>query len=151
MKLLFVEDDNDKAAKITAEITVKRQNITILREKSFTPALRHLVRHGNEISGVLLDMSMPNFDDSREAPENFAGRDFLRQCKLRKIKKPTVVVTMLDSFGSGDEELTIEQLDGQLAHEFSPEYLGIIYYSSAQEAWKQQLESFLRKIREYKK
>lgn len=148
MKLLFVEDDNDKAAKITSEITSQDPDIAIVRAKSFTSALRHLVKNGQEIAGVLLDMSMPNFDDSQEAPENFAGRDLLRQCKLRKVEKPTVVVTMLDSFGSGEEQITLDQLDQQLAEEFSPKYLGIVYYSSAQEAWKQQLIFFIEKIRD---
>ncbi|MGE8637992.1 MAG: hypothetical protein ACN6PR_05080 [Achromobacter sp.] len=151
MRLLFVEDDNDKAFKITSEIAAYDSEIVVIRARSFTSALRELAKNGEHVSGVLLDMSMPNFDELQEAPENFAGRDLLRQCKLRKIEKPTVVVTMLDSFGSGDEQITLEQLDRQLAEEFSPKYLGIIYYSSAQESWKQQLEIFLKRIREYGK
>lgn len=147
MKLLFVEDDDDKAEKICAEISKSAPTVQLVRARSFTSALQALVRRRTEISGVILDMSMPNFDNSQEAPENFAGRDLLRQCKLRKVEKPTVVVTMLDLFGSGAAQLTLKQLDEQLAKEFSPAYLGIVYFSSVQEAWKPELAGFLDRIR----
>lgn len=149
MNLLFVEDDDDKAGKISAEISLHNSDISLMRARSFASALQILVRQNSNISGVILDMSMPNFDSSMEAPENFAGRDLLRQSKLRKIVKPTVVVTMLDLFGSGSDQLTLKQLDTQLADEFSPSYLGIVYFSSVQENWKTELSKFLVKIREY--
>lgn len=147
MKLLFVEDDDDKAGKITKQILIFDSSIKLVRAKSFTSALQALVKKSSEIDGVILDMSMPNFDDSPEPPENFAGRDLLRQCKLRKLTKPTFVVTMLDSFGGAGAQLTLEQLDSQLLSEFSPAYLGIVYYSSAQESWKSQIAAKLNIIR----
>jgi len=148
MNLLFVEDDDDKANKIFAELDEKHPEVTLLRARSFTSALQMLVKRKNEIIGIILDMSMPNYENSLEAPENFAGRDLLKQCKLRKIEKPTVVVTMLDRFGSGSAQLTLEQLDCQLAEEFSPSYLGVVYFSSTQEAWKGLLSGFVTRILE---
>jgi hypothetical protein len=147
MNLLFVEDDDAKAEKISHEVGRLEPEFCLRRAKSFTSALREMVKEKNSISGVILDMSMPNFDNSQEAPENFAGRDFLQQCKLRRIERPTIVVTMLDLFGSGVAQLTLEQLDRQLAAAFSPMYLGIVYFSSAQEAWKSELGSLLAKLR----
>lgn len=146
MNVLFVEDDDDKADKISAELFLRHPDVKLMRAKSFMSALQTLVQSKSQITGVILDMSMPNFDNSKEAPENFAGRDFLKQCRLRKIQKPTVVVTMLDSFGSGSAQLTLSQLDMELASEFSPSYLGIVYFSSAQEAWKKELSMFVTKI-----
>lgn len=146
MNLLCVEDDDDKASKIAAELSEKFPSLNLLRARSFTSALQALVRNKNNISGIILDMSMPNYDNSLEAPENFAGRDLLKQCKLRKIEKQTVVVTMLDLFGSGSAQLTLEQLDSKLALEFSPAYLGIVYFSSAQEAWRSELCKFVEII-----
>jgi len=148
MNLLFVEDDDDKAAKIWVQVLKIDPAIKLTRAKSFTSALHSLVKKSQEIDGVILDMSMPNYDDSREPPENFAGRDLLRQCKLRKITKPTFVVTMLDSFGGAGAQLTLNQLDAKLAAEFSPSYLGIVYYSSAQESWKSQLAVKIEVIKE---
>ncbi|MEB3095397.1 hypothetical protein VCS63_06150 [Achromobacter sp. D10] len=148
MNLLFVEDDDDKAEKISAQILIIDPLIRLTRARSFTSALHALVKRTSEIDGVILDMSMPNYDDSPDPPENFAGRDLLRQCKLRKITKPTFVVTMLDSFGGAGRQLNLEQLDSQLANEFSPAYLGIVYYSSAQESWKSQLATKIDIIRE---
>lgn len=151
MNLLFVEDDDDKAGKISMQISKIDESISLTRAKSFTSALHALVNRRAEIDGVILDMSMPNYDDSREPPENFAGRDLLRQCKLRKITKPTFVMTMLDSFGVAGAQLTLEQLDSELSAEFSPDYLGIIYYSSAQESWKSQLAAKINIIYEIKR
>lgn len=151
MNLLFVEDDDDKAGKISAYILKIDASINLTRAKSFTSALHALVKKNNEIDGVILDMSMPNYDDSREPPENFAGRDLLRQCKLRKITKPTFVVTMLDSFGGAGTHLTLAQLDSQLSEEFSPAYLGIVYYSSTQESWKSQITTKINTICEIKR
>ncbi len=150
MKLLFVEDDDDKAQKISHQIGQMEGGVDLIRAKSFSSALRSLVKEKDAIDGVILDMSMPNFDNSQDQPENFAGRDLLRQCKLRRIDKPTFVVTMLDRFGTGSAELTLEQLDRQLAAEFSPTYLGIVYYSSAQESWKTQLGTLIGQIKAYK-
>lgn len=58
---------------------------------------------------------------------------------------------MLDSFGGAGRQLNLEQLDSQLANEFSPAYLGIVYYSSAQESWKSQLATKIDIIRENKR
>ena len=119
MKVLFAEDDDDKAQKVSEEIQSIDPEMVLVRAKSFTSALRCLAI-STDIDGVILDMSMPSFDNSQEPPENFAGRDLLRQCKLRKIEKPTFVVTMLDRFGSGNAQVTLSQLNDQLAAEFSP-------------------------------
>lgn len=151
MNLLFVEDDDDKAGKIASYISKIDTSINLMRAKSFASALHALVKKSVEIDGVILDMSMPNYDESREPPENFAGRDLLRQCKLRKITKPTFVVTMLDSFGGAGTQLTLEQLDAQLSAEFSPAYLGIVYYSSTQESWKSQIAAKINTISELKR
>ena len=149
MKILFVEDDDDKAQKVSGEINSIDPEIGLVRAKSLTSALRCLAKT-KDINGVILDMSMPNFDNSQEPPENFAGRDLLRQCKIRKIERPTFVVTMLDRFGSRGAQLTLDQLDQQLASEFSPAYLGIVYYSSAQESWKSQLSVLINQMKNYK-
>ncbi len=149
MKVLFAEDDDDKAQKVSEEIQSIDPEMVLVRAKSFTSALRCLAI-STDIDGVILDMSMPSFDNSQEPPENFAGRDLLRQCKLRKIEKPTFVVTMLDRFGSGNAQVTLSQLNDQLAAEFSPAYLGILYYSSAQESWKSQLATLIVQMKSFK-
>lgn len=150
MNLLFVEDDDDKADRISQEIATAFPGTTLLRAKSFGSGLRKIVQEGPSLDGVLLDMSMPNFDNSDQPPETFAGRDLLRQCKLRGISKPTVVVTMLDLFGTPPDQLTLSELNEQLTNEFFPQYLGIVYYSSAHEGWKAELAYMIQKMKEGK-
>lgn len=149
MNILFVEDDDDKAGKITSDLAARHSDVNIIRARSFTSALERLVRGGTDISGVILDMSMPSYDNSSEAPEHFAGRDLLQQCKMRRIFKPTVVVTMLDRFGSGAAQLTLKQLDEQLLEKFSPSYLGVVYFSSVNDLWKIELSKFVNIIKEW--
>jgi CheY-like chemotaxis protein len=148
MKVLFVEDDDDKAGKVAEEVLRAIDGVTLVRARSFDSALRNLVLAGSEIDGMLLDMSMPNFDDSQEPPESFAGRDLLRQCKLRGIAKPTIVITQLDSFGVPPDQLSLEQLNVQLLNEFSPSYYGVVYYSSAHESWKSEIVRLIEKMME---
>lgn len=147
MKILLVEDDDDKGAKVAEELFRSFPWLELIRARSFDSALRKLVFSGRELDGILLDMSMPNFDDSREPPESFAGRDLLRQCKLRGISKPTIVVTQLDSFGVPPDQLSLEQLDSQLMAEFSPFYYGVVYYSSAHEGWKGEIARLLKQLK----
>lgn len=148
MNLLFVEDDDDKAERITAAISSSHPEIVIVRAKSFDGALRRIVRDRGSFHGILLDMSMPNYDNSESRPEAFAGRDLLRQCKLRKITIPTVVITMFDLFGAPPDQLTFNELDEQLKAEFAPFYTGMIYYSSAQEGWKSELLKMIKRMGE---
>jgi CheY-like chemotaxis protein len=148
MRLLFVEDDDDKCGKVVQEVAGIATDIEFVRARSFDSALRKLVFQGGQIDAVLLDMSMPNYDNSLEPPENFAGRDLLRQAKLRGISKPTVVITALDSFGTPPDQLSREQLDVELAKEFSPSYRGLVYYSSAHDVWRQELRRLLHQLRQ---
>lgn len=148
MNLLFVEDDDDKAERITTAIALSRPDIILLRAKSFDGALRKIVYDRNNIQGILLDMSMPNYDNSETRPEAFAGRDLLKQCKLRKITVPTIVITMFDLFGTPPNQLTFKELDDQLKREFVPVYIGMIYYSSAQEGWKTELLRMIERMTE---
>ncbi|MBQ0921405.1 response regulator transcription factor [Hydrogenophaga aromaticivorans] len=147
MNLLFVEDDDDKAERIAAVVTTRVPVVQLSRAKSFDSALRRIVQDRSNLDGILLDMSMPNYDNSESRPEAFAGRDLLKQFKLRRISIPTIVITMFDLFGAPPDQLTFNELDDQLKTEFAPIYVGMIYYSSAQEGWKNELLEMIERIK----
>ncbi|MDO9571769.1 MAG: hypothetical protein Q7J58_20660 [Hydrogenophaga sp.] len=148
MNLLFIEDDDDKAERIAAVVGSRAPEIHLHRAKSFDSALRRIVHDRVNLDGILLDMSMPNYDKSDSRPEAFAGRDLLKQCKLRRISIPTIVITMFDLFGAPPDQLTFNELDDQLKTEFAPVYVGMIYYSSAQEGWKNELINLIERMKE---
>lgn len=148
MNVLFVEDSDDKRTKILELFSAAFPSLHVEIARSFNEALRRLVLPGAPVDFILLDMSMPNYDGSDEPPESFAGRDLLRQLKLRGRVRPTIVVTQLDSFGVGAEQLSLEQLDRQLSEEIQDQYLGLVYFSSVNDGWRVELSGLVKKATE---
>jgi len=151
MKLLLVEDSDDKRAKIYAELSSRTPSIELLFARSFDSGLRAVAGNRGCIDGMLLDMSMPNFDKSEDPPEHYTGRDLLQQLKLRKLLLPTIVITQLDSFGKGADQLSLPELREELAIEFPTCFRGLIYFSSAQDSWKRELANLLNNFQSAEK
>lgn len=149
-KILFIEDDEDKREKVTAEVAFRFPDVSLDFASSFNTGLRMMIRN-KSYSVVLLDMSVPNFDHklgepSEGPPESYAGKEILMQMKLRGISIPTIVVTMFDSFGDGESRQSAKELDEELMRAFSPSYLGMVYYNSAQEGWRSKLTKMLEGV-----
>ena len=113
MKILFIEDDDDKRTKIKSFLLEEFYNIDIIDKSSYHSALLELVS-GNMYDFVLMDMSMPNFDKTINdpeggSPESFAGRNLLQQMNFRNITFPTIVISQFDSFGQVDK-LSLNEL-----------------------------------------
>lgn len=150
MKILLIEDDEEKMLKILEYIRTQYSDVIIKVARSFNSGLRELIT-GGPIDVLLLDMSMPNFnstidDPNGGAPEHFAGREILAQMKLRRIVIPTVVITMFDLFGESPDRMSFAQLEQQLKLLFDPNFRGMVYYNSGQEGWKNALGNLIRKI-----
>ena len=153
MKILLVEDDDDKAERVLEFLYASFAEVSVLLKKSLHEGLLTLIAEKNSLDLVLLDMSMPNFDiaDAEPTggkPENLAGRDLLTQMKLRKIVIPTIVLTMYDSFEKETERKSIGELKTQLQNDFQPVYKGLIQYSTTQEGWQSSLLKLIGEIRE---
>lgn len=144
MKILFIEDDDEKRKKINDFLYTNFDNLDVVEKKSYNSGLLELVR-GNEYDLVLMDMSMPNFDISQNdpeggTPESFAGRDLLEQMKFRNIVYPTIVITQFDSFGEQSDKLNLTELKQELEEKFAPTYIGTVYYHSSESNWKTHLK-----------
>jgi hypothetical protein len=148
MKILFIEDDEDKAKKILDFIKVDIPAAKVIRTKSFNGGLRALMEYSGSLNLVLLDMTMPSYDVTPEEPtggsvEQFAGRDLLAQMQLRQIHVPTVVLTMFDSFGEGTKKVALSTLVSELRDKFAPDFLGHVYYNATEEGWRQALTEII--------
>ena len=148
MKILFIEDDDDKRTKIKSFLLEEFYNIDIIDKSSYHSALLELVS-GNMYDFVLMDMSMPNFDKTINdpeggSPESFAGRNLLQQMNFRNITFPTIVITQFDSFGQVDK-LSLNELKEELMKKFSPTYIDTVYYHSSESNWKQIIKSLIQK------
>lgn len=149
MKILLVEDDEIKGGEVIAFLGKEYPDSRIEWERSFSGGLRTLVR-SNDIDLLVLDMSLPNHDSTEmdhSGAETFAGRDLLAQMKFRKIGVPTVVVTMFDTFGKGSAKVSVQELGERLSSQFSPNFVGLVYYSLAQEGWRASLRRFIEQVR----
>lgn len=149
-KILIIEDDEDKLSTLIAFINVEFPTIEVDTARSFSSGLRAVINGVNEYSGVLLDMSMPNYDSTATdpgggKPESFAGSDLLAQMRLRKIYIPTIVVTMFDKHGDEPNRISLKQLERQLNDLYSPIFRGLTYYSLSQSGWRNSLKTQIEK------
>ncbi|WPX20103.1 response regulator [Pseudomonas sp. 10S4] len=109
MKMLIIEDDEDKLKILEEFITTEFSGYSIETAKSYNSGLRAVIKGNKIYDFILLDMSMPNYDVSPSEPgggnpESFAGSELLAQMKLRGIQTPTIVVTMFDAFGDNSSK-----------------------------------------------
>jgi len=154
MKILFIEDDDEKRNKINIFLNNIFKELNIIDKKSYHSGLSSLVKK-EPYDIVLMDMSMPNFDvisDESEGgtPESFAGRKLLEQMKFRFIDYPVIVITQFESFGEHVEKLSFKELNEELEEKFKPFYKSMVYYHSSESDWKENLEIEINKILEDK-
>ena len=154
MKILFIEDDDEKRNKINIFLNNIFKELNIIDKKSYHSGLSSLVKK-EPYDIVLMDMSMPNFDvisDESEGgtPESFAGRKLLEQMKFGFIDYPVIVITQFESFGEHVEKLSFKELNEELEEKFKPFYKSMVYYHSSESDWKENLEIEINKILEDK-
>lgn len=152
MKILLVEDDEDKARKLLEFLQLEDAAANVIGARSLNSGLRAIIQNASDLDVLLLDMSMPNFDVGADeptggSPENYAGTEILAQMKLRGISIPTIVVSMFDSFGEQKNKISLENLDKRLMLEYKEFYLGHVYYSASQEGWQRSLSNLLGQLR----
>ena len=113
----------------------------IRREASYHSGMKALLQSHFDL--LLLDMTLPNFDDSGYdsggRPLPMAGRDILFTMNRKKIKCRTVVITQYESF----DEMSLEDLDKGLKEKFSDIYAGYVQYNATQDGWKTMLKSLI--------
>lgn len=145
MKALLVEDDENKFKQIERFTKELFSGVELFTAASYQSGLRALI--GNSFDLIIMDMSMPTYDVSLTEeggrPQAYAGRELLRQMTRRRINTPVVIVTQYDRFGDGIDSRSFEQLDAELFNAHPNIYLGMVYYNSALEGWKEELEAKL--------
>ena len=150
MKILLIEDDDEKIKKISSFLDENiYKGISIVSTKSYNSSLVELAQN-NDYNYVLMDMSMPTYDVEEgfedDDTESFAGRDLLEQMKFRKISYPTIIITQYDTFGEHVDKLDLDELKEELSDRFFPNYRATVYYNSAENDWKFHLNEEINKI-----
>lgn len=142
--VLIVEDDEDKASKLSAFIegTYDIKNLKIA--KSLQTGLRAAL--SGDWNLLLLDMTMTNFDRSPYEdggrPHHFAGREILRRLQREEVHIPAIIVTQFGRFGEESEQVTLSELKQELNSRFKY-YLGTVHYQSNVDEWKDELSRMI--------
>lgn len=144
-KILLIEDLPDKAKAIIDVIRYHFPNLEIDQRTSYHTAIETVLRHYDDYSLVLLDMTMSTYDENEDEtggePEVVAGKRILERMFMRDIPLKVKVVTMYESF----DGQRIRDLDKELKKVSPDNYDGYIFFSFDKNEWKQELESYIKK------
>lgn len=107
----------------------------------------------NHYSLILLDMTMPSSDSKTHSDfvsdgkgRALAGRDIVQTMYYRKIDVPVIIVTQFDVFGRHNQLTSIEEISGDLLHNYPTIVKGCILWDYQSENWK---DALLNLIKEY--
>jgi CheY-like chemotaxis protein len=147
MRILLVEDDQNKRDRISAFVATALPNATLASALSYRSAVEKIVNEHWDF--LLLDMTLPTFDISDHEDgfqiEAFAGTNVLREMKRRQINIPTVVVTQFETLGEGPERMSLSELRKHLETVYPGTYLGTIFYAPGESTWMPKLAEYLSK------
>ncbi|MFQ1044576.1 hypothetical protein [Acinetobacter sp. NIOH-H-8] len=148
MIIHLIEDDAFKCTAIKNCIQKFDSSINLEVSLSVASGLRYLVKNKSKIDLLLLDMSMPLYDNSDENTfinehQNFGGKEILSQMKVRKINIPVVVITMFNSI----DDISINTLEDDLKKNYPDIFKGIIFYTSKDIFWAKKLTEYITEFK----
>ncbi|WP_267106023.1 hypothetical protein [Xanthomonas sacchari] len=89
---------------------------------------------------IILDMTLPTFDRKPNARDGRArplgGYELMRKMSLKSINSKVIVVTQLESFGDGDDEVSFNDLINICARDFPKIFIGGVYFDQAGLEWE---------------
>lgn len=146
MLTYIIEDSPLKAELLQQFLKERFSSLTIKVQGSYQSGLKLVQTHPPDL--ILLDMTLPNFDRVPNAREGrlrpLGGYDMMRKIRLRNIQTRIIVVTQLESFGDGDDEVSFEEMSLRCAREFPEVYLGSVYFDQRESAWQDDLEALIK-------
>lgn len=145
MHFLIIEDDQNKIQKISSFISETFNGSSITVTKSFQSGLKEILKNNADV--IILDMSMPTYDvspvEDGGRPRIFAGREILYYMKSREFIKPTLILTQFETFGEGEEKISFQTLNHELSKEFPKIFIGMVFYNTTNNAWKDEVVSII--------
>lgn len=148
MKVLVIEDDKNKLTQIRTYLDGLDKLVVYDFAMSYQSALNKILNYDYKL--IILDMSLPNFDitptEDGEPFRPYGGKQILSEMKRKRIRGDVVVLTQFETFGEGDQQMNLEQLNTELLSTFPDLYKGSIYYKSSQSKWKDELFSYLKEL-----
>lgn len=148
MKVLLVEDDENKKSRILDFYRDQFPDDLLLSEDSMVSGLRTAREQRPDF--VILDMTLPNYSIASSKGFNpmrpFGGRDFLRQLQRLSIGARVVVLTQFETFGAPPDQVDLQSLNRELSTAFPDLFLGSIYYHASKSSWQFELATARKKL-----
>lgn len=145
MKVLIIEDDYVKYVTVSKFVYGLFPDVLIKHAGSYNSGLRTAVSEFFDV--ILLDMTLPTFDVTNEddggRPFKYAGKEILRQLDRRGVESKVIIVTQFDTFGSGDDVISLDQLIYDIKNKFYKNYSSYVFYSALTDSWKEELADAL--------
>jgi CheY-like chemotaxis protein len=149
MNVLLVEDEDPKLDAISRYLREGLPEASVTVARSVKSAL-YRIQQGN-IDLIVLDMSLPTFDISRDEsggrPQGFGGREVIRFLDAEDLMLPVVVVSAYESFSSkGGQNVQLQTLADDLANDFPALIQGVVYFNSSSGSWIEELDRIVKAI-----
>ncbi|MBC2853536.1 response regulator transcription factor [Cetobacterium sp. 2G large] len=148
MKILIIEDDDNKYKNISRVLLKYFPLESITLKKSYNSGLREILKIEYDL--ILLDMSLPIYENEKSNSleiKPFTGIDILNQMKRYQKKIRTIVVTQFEIFSTSrgrGEEISITELRKKLEALESQNYKGLVYYDVTSDSWETELIDLIR-------
>jgi DNA-binding NarL/FixJ family response regulator len=152
MRILIVEDEDDKRDAVVQCVRHALDEVVILQAKSLQSGLRAM--HASAPDLLIVDMTMPSFDvegdEDGGRQQAYAGRELLRHVRRTRPSVCAIVLTQFSEFPQGGGVMTLPQLDQTLRQEYGDAFIDTIHFNTASDSWKhllvQAIESCERKF-----
>ncbi len=144
MRILIVEDNNNKLRQIRNALEGKYKNCEIVEAHAFNSGVKRVFE--NNWNLVILDMSLPTYDithtESGGAKKPVAGKNIMKRMLNRNIVSPVIVITQFETFD--DNKISLDTLNKEFEESFDAIWKGTIYYGN--DEWETEFEQLLEQL-----
>lgn len=146
--IYIIEDSPLKARKISELIgsIVVNEEIKILG--SFQTGLKEIEKLSPKL--IVLDMTLPTFDRVPNGREGrlraLGGYDLMKKMQYKKLVSKVVVLTQLESFGDGEEEISFEEVTLRCKRDFPDFFIDSIFFEQTGSAWESALIAIIERV-----
>lgn len=148
LKLLFIEDNSHKRAKIIEYLNSGAISIDIVEAHSYTSGCQQL--DAGRFDCALVDISLPTYDRTNlEAGGRFrafAGREIARKIIRQGGVSKVIFITQYSSFSEKGNSYSFEELGSLLQKECGELFGGMIFFDSSHSSWKDALSQQLSAV-----
>jgi DNA-binding NarL/FixJ family response regulator len=148
IEVVFAEDDESKRLNVESFLSKMELGLRIVGSRSVRSTIDLLRAREPQI--LLLDMSLPTFDISREEsggrPQSAGGIEVLDFMCHADLDVATVIITQHEAFDYNGGTISVNDLKLRLAERYRGKFTALIQYNTISGFWRRDLLSALSAI-----